>query len=118
MTITRKGAAPIKLWYDSAEEMYQLSNKREACGKIFAILDTNKIGKVDAMELFATLLISLQGKFETIIHNMMAMFGFNNENEFSRDEFHFFLDCMTRGLLKLGIPKNSRVPVNVGRRLA
>lgn len=28
MTMTRKGAAPIKLWFDSPEEMCVLSNKR------------------------------------------------------------------------------------------
>ena len=31
----------------------------------------------------------------------MVIFGFNNENEFSRDEFHFFLDCLFRGFFKL-----------------
>jgi len=30
MTLTRKGAAPIKLWFDSPEEMTVLSNKRPA----------------------------------------------------------------------------------------
>ncbi len=28
LTLTRNGSAPIKLWYDSAEEMCALSNKR------------------------------------------------------------------------------------------
>jgi hypothetical protein len=38
---------------------------------------------------------------ETIFQNMMVIFGFGNEREFSRDEFHFFLDCLFRGLFKL-----------------
>lgn len=68
-------------------------------------MDDRQIGRMDTMELYATILISLQGKFDTIIHNMMAMFGFSNELEFSRDELHFFLDCMTRGMNKLAIPQ-------------
>lgn len=67
MTITRKGAAPIKLWYDSYEEMLAFSNKRDSCAKIFQIMDTNKVGRIDTMELFASILVSLLGKFETVI---------------------------------------------------
>ncbi len=89
--MTRKGASPIKLWFDNPEEMTVLSNKRPALQEIFKLLDTNHVGRIDTMELFANILISTQGKFETILQNMMLIFGFNNENEFSRDEFHFFL---------------------------
>ena len=70
------------------------------------------------MELFAPILISIQGKFETILSNIMMIFGFNNENDFSRDEFHFFLDCLLRGLLKLLIPKGEKKPINSGKKLA
>jgi len=117
MTITRKGASPIKLWFDSPEEMYGLSNKREALAKIFAIMNYRKIGRIDTLELFATILISLQGKFEIIIQNIMAMFCFHSENDFSKDEFHFFLDCLTRGLNTFAIPMGHKSPINSGRRL-
>eukprot|EP00347_Sterkiella_histriomuscorum_P019553 403341192 len=116
-TMTRRGAAPIKLWFDSAEEMTVLSNKRPALAELFKVMDTNKIGRIDTLELFAVILISIKGKFEIILQNIMIIYGFNNENEFSRDEFHFFLDCFSRGLLKLSIPKGSKVPMNPGKKL-
>jgi len=49
---------------------------------------------------------------------MMTIFGFNNENEFSRDEFHFFLDCLFRGLLKLAIPRGHKKPLHPGKKMA
>lgn len=77
------------------------------------------------MEVFAPILISIQGKWETMLQNIMVIFGFGNEGEFSRDEFHFFLDCLFRGLFKLLIPttpneKKSKIrqPPNPGRKLA
>lgn len=59
MTMTRKGAAPIKLWFDSHEEMNVLSNKRQAIQDIFKTIDSSKIGRIDTMELFAPILISI-----------------------------------------------------------
>jgi hypothetical protein len=59
MTMTRKGAAPIKLWFDSPEEMCVLSNKRQAINDIFKTIDSGKVGRIDTMELFAPILISI-----------------------------------------------------------
>lgn len=135
MTMTRRGAAPIKLWFDNPnEEMLFLSNKRAALAEIFNLMDSQKMGRVDTLELFAPILISIQGKWETILTNVMVIFGFNNENEFSRDEFHFFLDCLFRGFFKLLIvPSENKdymkpatsiwsrkklVPIHPGRRIS
>ena len=83
--MTRKGAAPIKLWFDSHDEMNVLSNKRQAIQDIFKTIDTNKLGRIDTMELFAPIIISIQGKWETILAITMVIFGFGDEGEFSRD---------------------------------
>lgn len=101
LTMSRKGAAPIKLWFDSPEEMSVVSNKRQSIQEIFKTLDSGNVGRIDTLELFAVLLLSVQGKWEIILQNTMIIFGFGNEGEFSRDEFHFFIDCLFRGLLKL-----------------
>jgi hypothetical protein len=68
--------------------------------------------------------------------NNMVIFGLGNESNFSRDEFHFFLDCLFRGLFKLFIvvspssqqplsphthsmhSRRKPVPLNPGRKLA
>jgi hypothetical protein len=47
----------------------------------------------------------------------MLIFGFLNENEFSRDEFHYFLDCLFRGLLKILIAQDFKKPTNAGKKL-
>lgn len=65
--MTRRGAAPIKLWFDSSDEMTVLSNKRPALAELFKVMDTNKVGRIDTLELFAVILISIQGKFEIIL---------------------------------------------------
>lgn len=101
MTMTRRGISPVKLWFDSPEEMSILSNKRQVIQDIFKLFDTKVIGRIDSLELFGPILLSVQGKWETILSNAMVIFGFGNEREFSRDEFHFFLDCLFRGLFKL-----------------
>ena len=58
-------------------------------------------GRIDSLEVFACIVLSTQGNWTTILQNIMAIFGFGAENEFSRDEFHFFIDCLFRGLFKL-----------------
>jgi hypothetical protein len=57
--MTRKGAAPIKLWFDGFEEMAGLSNKRQAIQEIFKLMDTSGINRIDTLELFAPILFSI-----------------------------------------------------------
>jgi hypothetical protein len=72
--MTKKGTAPIKLWFDSAEEMQLLSNKRNALIDIYKILDTSGIGRIDTMELFAVILLSIEGKFEVLLSSKFHSF--------------------------------------------
>jgi hypothetical protein len=67
--MTKKGTAPIKLWFDSPEEMSILSNKRVSLIEIFKLLDTQGLGRIDTLELFAVILISIEGKFEVILNS-------------------------------------------------
>jgi len=117
MTLTRNGSAPIKLWYDSAEEMCGLSNKRQVITDIFRVMDTPVVlGRIDTLEVFAPIVISTQGSWTTIMQNIMSIFGFGAETEFSRDEFHFFIDCLFRGLFKLLIVKPQGYKYTSGRK--
>lgn len=47
----------------------------------------------------------------------MLIFGFNEKTEFTRDEFHFFLDCFVRGAMKLVLPGKSKKPVYPGHKI-
>lgn len=81
---------------------------------LFAVMDVRKLGRIDSLELYAVILISIEGKFEIILNNIINIFGFSNPSEFSRDECHFFLDCLFRGLMKLLIPKKEKKPIMGG----
>jgi hypothetical protein len=47
----------------------------------------------------------------------MVIFGFSEEGKFYRDECHFFLDCLFRGIMKLVIPKKDKKPVYPGFKI-
>jgi hypothetical protein len=49
--------------------------------------------------------------------DLMMLFGFAESDMFSRDEFHYFLDCMFRGLLCLLIQVNEKMPLHRGSKL-
>ena len=84
-------------------------------------MDNNKIGRIDTLELFAVILLSIDGRFEVLLMSkfkcltpvldVMLIFGFGDETEFSRDEFHYFLDCLFRGICKLALPKGHKKPL-------
>ncbi len=46
----------------------------------------------------------------------MGIFSFGSDTEFSRDEFHFFIDCLFRGLFKLLIVKPADYKYTSGRK--
>ena len=117
LKMTKKGKIPIKLWFDSAEEMAVLSNKKNALAEIFNYMDTKKRGRIDTMELFALIFLALEGKMETKLNNAMNFFGFNHRSEFARDEFHYYLDCLFRGIMKFAIPSGSKTPTMAGKNV-
>ena len=97
--------------------MLMLSNKREALKDIFACLDVEHIGRIDTMELFAVIFLALEGKYEMKVINAMNIFGFSSDSEFSRDEAHFYFDCLFRGIMKFAIPQGHSVPILAGKHI-
>ena len=59
--------------------------------------------------------LALEGKMETKLNNAMNFFGFNHRSEFARDEFHYYLDCLFRGIMKFAIPAGSSKPIMAGK---
>lgn len=115
--MTKKGNIPIKLWFDSPEEMRIMSNKAENLVDLFKVLDIFNFSRIDTLELFSVILISLEGKIEVILNNIMGIFGFSDPNLFMLEEFHFFLDCLFRGLMKLLISKKDKKPSFSGKKI-
>ena len=52
---------------------------------------------------------------ETVVHNIMLYFGFQSQQEFYRDELHFFFDCLFRGLCNLVITQGESEPKYRGK---
>jgi len=112
--MTKKNNAPIKLWME-ANELRIISNKRGELQAMFEWLDYKGLGRINTLELFAVILVSIEGHIETIVQNIMLFFGFQSMQEFYRDELHFFFDCLFRGLCNLVITKGSRMPEHRGK---
>ena len=113
--MTKRNNAPIKLWIDSPTEMRLISNKRPQLAEIFSWLDYRGLGRINTLELFAVILIAINGPMETIVSNIMLFFGFQSQQEFYRDELHFFFDCLFRGLMNLVITKGETMPAHRGK---
>mmetsp|Transcript_5514 Transcript_5514/g.3882 ORF Transcript_5514/g.3882 Transcript_5514/m.3882 type:complete len:228 (+) Transcript_5514:88-771(+) len=115
ITMTKKGSTPIKLWFESPEEMRSISNKRGPVSELFEWLNYRKLGRIDTLELVSVILMSIEGKPDVISMNIMLIFGFHEETGFTRDEFFFFIDTLFRGLMSLSITKDDKQPVNRGK---
>ena len=106
MTLTKRNSEPIKLWFE-ANYLRKISNKRQELQQLFDWLDFKGIGRINTMELFAVMLIAVEGTAEAVVQNIMQFFGFQSFEDFYRDELHFFFDCLFRGLCNLVITRGN-----------
>ena len=90
--------------------MRNISNKRQACKELFEWSDFKKLNRICSLEIFATIIFSLEGTTEILGQNIMPFFGFQSETEFYRGELHFFFDCLFRGLCNLTVRKEDSFP--------
>lgn len=87
--------------------MVGLSNKSEPIKQIFAHLNHMKLDRIDAFELISAIILSIDGTFESFLKNVIFVFGFSDsqsQESISKDEFHFYLDCLFRGVMNLAVP--------------
>ena len=84
---------------------------------MFDALDTKQLGRIDSMELLTVLAFSAKGNFSQLMENIVLVFGFESEGDITKDEYHFFLDCLFRGIMKLTCPKGCKDPPLKGRRV-
>eukprot|EP01022_Parablepharisma_sp_SALTPOND_P004480 TRINITY_DN120372_c1_g1_i1.p1 TRINITY_DN120372_c1_g1~~TRINITY_DN120372_c1_g1_i1.p1 ORF type:complete len:684 (-),score=40.78 TRINITY_DN120372_c1_g1_i1:1858-3909(-) len=70
---TKNGKVPLKLWFDSYEEMEVLSRKSNSLRTLFSIFDAEKIrifmdkrkvDRIDTLELFAVIIMALPSDLE------------------------------------------------------
>ncbi|KAM3144751.1 hypothetical protein pb186bvf_003060 [Paramecium bursaria] len=115
--LTKKNQAPLPLFFDSSESMDAISNKKNALLVTFQQFDSRGIGRIDATELFSIMLLTSKGDFSQICYNIANMFGSDQTNNMTQDEFFFFLDSLFRGLSKVLICKGETKPAQVNKRL-
>ena len=66
-----------------------------------------KIDRIDTFELISVIILCIGGEFESFIMNIIFIFGFENgvnEETITNYEFHFFLDCLFRGIMAIIVP--------------
>ena len=91
--ITKKGTNPLPLWFDSPESMDGISNKLGSLQECFKIMDVRKKSnsendiflnifkdRIDAYELFAVMLLMVEGAFETKLGSNFYFFEHENDN--------------------------------------
>ena len=64
--------------------------------------------------------VTLNSKFNKLLVtflDLMTIFGFEHAEKFTRDEFHYFLDCLFRGLFCLLICEGHEMSHMRGSRL-
>ena len=69
MTMTNRKTSPIKLWLESPTEMRMISNKRPQLNELFKWLDYRDLGRISTLELFAVMIIAVDGVAETTINS-------------------------------------------------
>lgn len=51
------------LWFDNPNNMEIISNKKQALQETFQLFDVKKLGRIDATELFAVILLMSKGEY-------------------------------------------------------
>ncbi len=69
MTMTKKQAIPMKLWFDTAEEMRIISNKKQQLSELFNWLNFKGLNRIDTMQLFAVIVIAVADKPEVTLNS-------------------------------------------------
>ena len=84
------------------------------------------LDRIDTLELFAVIMLALPSDLELKLSriwifyliDVIGVFGFKNDIEFSRDEFFLYLDSLFRGLSKLLIVQGQNKPTYKIKRIA
>ena len=104
--INNKNASFLNLIYFSPKEMQDFSKKSDNCKKIFDYLDINKLGKIDAFELFAFTHFVIEGPIEETLEYLITNFGDKTQNTITKDEFFYFVDGFYRAITKFLLNQN------------
>ena len=110
--MTKKNTSPVPLYFNSPLEMAILSNKQVSIVELYNHLnyrksENRKLDRIDTFELISVILLSIDGPFESFIKNVITIFGFEDSQNLGticKEEFHFYLDCLFRGVMAIVVP--------------
>ena len=101
LKMTKNGRIPLPMVFFTPAELSGLSNKRTCAEEVFKLFDTRGLSRIDVMELFAAIAAITSGTLDLKVQNLVAIFGFRDQTTMSRDESHFMMDCLFRGIAKV-----------------
>lgn len=99
--ISLNGKLPLPVVFHNPLDLLVLSNKRNTVYEVFKLFDTRANNRIDVLELLAVISISTGGTLEARLANSFFIFGFTEHDKLTKEEFHYFLDCLFRGVAKV-----------------
>jgi len=101
--ISLNGKLPLPIVFHNPLDLLSLSNKRNTVFEVFKLFDTRANSRIDTLELLSVISISTSGTLEARLGNAFFIFGFNEKDRLTKEEFHYFLDCLFRGVAKVAL---------------
>lgn len=101
--ISLNGKLPLPIVFHNPLDLLSLTNKRNTVFEVFKLFDTRANSRIDTLELLAVISISTSGTLEARLANAFFIFGFNEKDRLTKEEFHYFLDCLFRGVAKVAL---------------
>lgn len=87
------------LW--SFSDLSPISNKTNTLKEVFKLFDTRALSRVDTLELVFALSLVCSGPLDKKIDN--CFFALVLENGVTKEQLHFFLDTLFRGISKIAL---------------
>ena len=108
--ITANNTTPLPLYFESEGAMKDAIKKQEQREKIFNIMDVKGLKRIDAFEVFTSLLICCDGDTSKMWNEVVDSFGNDTQSEDQKrihyDELFYFFDTLFRGLSKVLVKKD------------
>lgn len=102
---TEGGTVHPPLVFHYPAELSVISTKRGILGEVFKLFDTRALSRIDSFEILYALSLACTGALESKIENCFSLVGIREDCTVSKEEFHFFIDNLVRGVCKIALLK-------------
>ncbi len=81
-----------------------ISNETGILKEIFEVFDVLGVGRMDSMDFLGVVLLAVKGSVEDMIQNVLLIWSHTGKF-ITRDEYHYYLDSLTSGIIIVGLSK-------------